>query len=93
MYCDSSQIYYIYCKNAQIYNGEFFNLVNKSKKSKFSTIESGDTLTIFVDTKENQVTWYVNSQYAGSLTIKESNKKWYPFVQMTTQGDQVKFVD
>ena len=55
VYCDSSDIYYIYCSNGNIYNGQYldlnFDILHKSKPTRFQNISKGDIIAMFVDNK------------------------------------------
>ena len=90
VYCDSSLMYYLYSYNGNIYNGKILNLIHKSKSTRFQKVTNGDILTLFVDNKDKTVIWYVNSQYAGSESFKEVEDPVYPFVEMTSRGDEIK---
>jgi hypothetical protein len=51
VYCDSSQMFYIYSYNGKIYNGQFLNFIPLSRGTRFDKVKSGDVLTLFVDNK------------------------------------------
>lgn len=66
VYCDSKHIYYIYCRNGKIYHGYFLQIVKDSNPTRFSQLKANDIITVFVDNKQQTVSWYVNGLYAGS---------------------------
>lgn len=72
VYCDATDIYYIYCKNANIYNGKYLdinintNLLHRSRKTRIDNVKSGDIVTMFIDNNDKKVYWYVNNRYIAS---------------------------
>lgn len=44
---------------------------------------------MFVDNNEKMVIWYVNNRYAGSESFREVKQDMYPFIEMTSSGDEV----
>ena len=93
VYCDSTNMYYIYGRNADIYNGQVLSYYYKSKNTKFQKINNGDILTMFIDNKDKEVYWYINSRYAGSQWIKDIEGDVYPFIEMTSRGDEIKLLN
>jgi len=65
IYCESSDIYYIWGYNGNIYNGEYLKLMNKSKKTKFTSIEINDIVTMFINFEKAEIIWYINGKFAG----------------------------
>lgn len=92
VYCDTAKMFYLYSYNGKIYNGKILSVLHRSKETRFPKLGAGDVLTLFVDNKERTVVWYVNSRYAGSEDIREIEGEVYPFVEMTTRGDEVRIV-
>ena len=84
-------MYYLYCANGHIYHGETAFILQKSKKSRTASVKSGDVVTVFIDRKERELVWYVNGRYAESEFISKE-AELYPFVLMTSRGDEVVFL-
>lgn len=56
VYCDVSDIYYLYCKNGNIYNGQYFDIkltstqvLHRSKSTRIDSVKAGDVVTMFID--------------------------------------------
>jgi hypothetical protein len=92
VYCDSSQMLYFYCKDGSIYNGKIMGVYPYSYKTKFNNIRSGDILTMFIDNKSKDVVWYINSRYAGSESLRVIEGEVYPFIEMTSRGDEIRII-
>ena len=67
-------------------------MVHWSRQTRFEKLANGDIVTMFVDRKDNKVIWYVNNRYAASEPLKDIEGELYPFIEMTSRGDQIEIL-
>lgn len=90
-------MYYFYCYDGYIYHDStFLNFIKTSKSSKSEGGLEGDIITMFVDQEEWKVAWYINNRYVGAENIDLKHRtnltRLYPFIEITTKGDEIQLL-
>lgn len=74
-----------------MYNGETLGLINRSEKSRFSKVSSGDVIAVFVNMEEGVIEWFLNNSFAAKLEISSDlrGERMFPFIEVTSMGDEI----